>query len=174
MPDIKKILKDARPRERTVKVCIAGDLAGEIERLEDELREVSEDWQPTSIADSHPGRAISQRIAELREQIRGSEVPFLLRYIGDEAYSSLLAAHPSQNPREEAFDSVTFPRALIAACTVDPAMNEDEVKALFEILNQGEIKKLFDAAWDVHNASGLVPFSLAASALLAGVTGGEK
>ncbi|MGY4930310.1 hypothetical protein ACWD7T_04170 [Streptomyces sp. 900116325] len=172
MPDIKAILKAAKPRERTVKVCIAGDLAGEVERLEGELAQASEDWQPTDLTDEHPGRKIAAQIAELREQMRGSEIPFKLRYIGDEAYSSLLAAHPSKDPAE-GFDSVSFPRALIAACCVDPVMTEDEVKALFDVINQGQIKDLFDAAWDVHNASGLVPFSLAASALLAAL-GDEK
>lgn len=172
MPDITAILKAAKPRERTVKVCIAGDLAGEVERLEAELAQVSEDWQPADLTEKHPGREISEKLAELRAKMREAEVPFLLRYIGDEKYSSLLAAHPSSDP-QEGFDSVTFPRALIAACCVDPVMTEDQVKQLFEVLNQGQIKDLFDAAWDVHNSSSLVPFSLAASALLAAL-GGEK
>ncbi|MFD7609721.1 hypothetical protein [Streptomyces sp. NPDC059828] len=170
--NIEDILKRAKPRERTVKVCIAGDLAGEVERLEEELAQVAEDWQPQNLAEAHPGREISERIAALRAQMRESEVPFLLRYIGDEKYSSLVAAHPSEDPKE-LFDSDTFPRALIAACCVDPVMTEEQAKELFEVITQGQIKDLFDAAWDVHNSSGIVPFSLAASALLAGL-GGEK
>ena len=172
MPDIKAILKAAKPRERTVTVCVDGALMGEIERLEAEVGRVSEDWQPTDLTSQHPAAELSAKIAELRAKAREAEVPFLLRYIGDEKYSSMLAAHPPENP-EEGFDSTTFPRALIAASCVDPAMSEDDVKALFEVLNQGAIKDLFDAAWDVHNSSSLVPFSLAASALLAAL-GGEK
>ncbi|SFT31812.1 hypothetical protein [Streptomyces sp. ok210] len=166
MPDIKELLAKARPRERTIKLLLAGDIAGEIERLEDKLREVSEDWQPADLTEQHPGKAISAQIAKLREQARESEAEFKLRNIGDEAYSSLMAAHPATN-ENEGFDSVTFPRALIAASCVDPAMTVDDVKALFEVITQGQIKELFDAAWDVHNSSGLVPFSLAGSALLA-------
>lgn len=173
MPDIKDLLAKARPRERTVKVLLDGQLAGEIERLEAELREVSEDWQPSDLTEQHPGRKVSEQIAKLREKVKASEVPFLLRNIGDKAYSDLVAAHPSTDPNE-AFDSVTFPRALIAASCVDPAMAPEDVAALFEVITQGQIKDLFDAAWDVHNSSGLVPFSLAASALLAGLAGGER
>ena len=92
------------------------------------------------------------------------------RYIGDRAYSDLMAAHPADNDNE-AFDSETFPRALVAASCVDPVMTEGDVTELFEVINEGEIKKLFDAAWEVHNAADVIPFSLAASALLAGLTG---
>lgn len=173
MPDIKDLLAKAKPRERAVKVLLDGETAGEIERLEAELLEVSEDWQPADLADEHPGRQISAQIAELREKARASEAMFRFRYIGDEEYSSLLAAHPSTN-KEELFDSNSFPRALIARSCVDPVMSEEQAKELFKVINQGQIQTLFDAAWDVHNSSGLVPFSLAASALLAAAGGGEK
>jgi hypothetical protein len=56
---------------------------------------------------------------------------------------------------------------------VDPVMSEEQVTQLFEKINEGEIKKLFDAAWDVHNSSDIVPFSLLASGLLAAL-GGES
>jgi hypothetical protein len=143
-----------------------------VERLEAELSQVSADWEPIDLSDVHPGRAISQQIKGLREQMRAAEVPFTMRYIGDEAYSNLLAAHPSTDP-QEAFDSRTFPPALIAASCIDPVMSAKQVKDLFKVINQGQIKDLFDAAWDVHNSSSVVPFSLAASALLAAL-GDEK
>ena len=169
---IEDILAEATPRERTVKVCIRGDLAGEAERLQDELSKVSEDWEPTDLTDVHPGRALAEELKALREQIRAAERPFRLRYIGDKPYSDLMAAHPGTDD-SEAFDSQTFPRALIAASCVDPVMSEEQVAQLFEKINQGEIKKLFDAAWDVHNSSEMVPFSLLASGLLAAL-GGES
>ncbi|MGW0626421.1 hypothetical protein [Streptomyces sp. NPDC002758] len=169
---IEDILKRAKPRERTVLVCIRGDLAGEAERLAAELARTNEDWEPSDLAESHPGRELAVKLKTVREQVKAAEVPFLLRYIGDRAYSDLLAAHPSGKD-EELFNSDTFPRALIAASCADPVMSEDQVGDLFEVINEGEIKKLFDAAWDVHHASDVVPFSLAASALLAGL-GGES
>lgn len=170
--DISEIIAKAKPRERTVRICIAGDLAGRAEELGEKLARSQEDWEPDSLTDVHPGRAIAEEMREVREQVRAAEVPFTLRYIGDKKYSDLIAAHPSDNDNEM-FDDGTFPAALIAASCVEPEMSEEQAHALFEKLNQGEIKKLFDAAWDVHNASDLVPFSLAASALLAAL-GDEK
>jgi hypothetical protein len=169
---IEDILKAAKPREKTVKVCIRGDLAGEAERLQDELSRVSEDWEPADLTAVHPGRAIADQLKTVHEQVRATEEPFTLRYIGDRAYSDLLAAHPSDND-QEAFNSVTFPRALVAASCVQPEMSEEQVIELFEVINEGEIKRLFDAAWDVHNSSEVIPFSLAASALLASLIEGK-
>lgn len=170
--DISEIIKKAKPRERTVRICLAGDLAGRAEELQEELLRLQEDWEPDSLTDVNPGRAIAEEMKTVREQVRESEVPFTLRYIGDKKYSDLVAAHPSDSANE-LFDDGTFPAALIAASCVEPEMSEEQAHELFEKLNQGEIKKLFDVAWDVHNSSDLVPFSLAASALLAGL-GGEK
>jgi hypothetical protein len=170
MPNIDDILKQAKPRERTVPVCIRGDLASRVEQLAEELSKVSKDWEPQDIADEHPGRRIAAELKAAREEAAAAEVPFTLRYIGDRAYSDLVAAHPSEN-QNELFDDRTFPRALIVASCVDPVMDEKQAAALFEVINEGEIKKLFDAAWDVHNSADLGPFSLAASALLAGLGG---
>jgi hypothetical protein len=172
MPSIEDILAQATPRERTVMVCIRGDLAGEAERLQDELARVSTDWEPSDLTEVHPGRELAVKLKEVREQVKSAEVAFKLRYIGDKAYSDLMAAHPAEDD-SQAFDSETFPRALIAASCVDPVMTEEQVVQLFEKINEGEIKKLFDAAWDVHNSSEMVPFSLLASALTAAL-GGES
>lgn len=169
---IADILKQAKPRERVVPVCIRGDLAGEAERLAAELARTSEEWEPSDLTETHPGRELAAQLKAVREQIRAAEVPFTLRYIGDRAYSDLLAAHPSED-EGKLFDEVTFPRALIVASCVDPVMTEEEAADLFEVLNQGEIDKLANAAWDVHTSADVAPFSLAASALLAGL-GGEK
>lgn len=172
MPNIEDILKQAKPRQRIVKVCVRGDLASEVERLTDELANVSKEWEPSSIAEEHPGRRIAAELHKAQTAAKAAEEPFTLRYIGDRAYHDLLAAHPSDDERE-LFDDRTFPKALIVAACVDPQMTAEQAEALFEVINIGEQKKLFDAAWEVHNATDVSPFSLAASALLAGL-GGEK
>ncbi len=169
---IEDILKKAKAREKTVHICLAGDLAGEAERLSDELARVSEDWQPADMTEVHPGRKIAADLKAVQEQVKAAQEPFTFRYIGDRAYSDLLAAHPSEKD-EELFDEATFKPALIAASCVQPKMTGEQVKELFEVVNEGEIGKLFTAAWEVHHASDIVPFSLAASALLAGL-GGES
>lgn len=173
MPDISDILARVKPREAVARICLAGDVAAEVDALQDELGRVSEDWEPGDLTAVHPGRETAQKLAAAREEMRAAEVDFRFRYIGDRAYHDLLAQHPSADP-QQAFDSETFPVALVAASAIDPVMTEKQVAELFESINEGQIKKLFDAAWEAHNgAPEAVPFSLAVSALLAGL-GGEK
>lgn len=173
MPDIADILKRAKPRETVARICLAGDVAAEVDGLQDELSRVSEDWEPGDLTAVHPGREVAEKLAGARERMRGAEVDFRFRYIGDRAYHDLLAAHPPTD-EQQAFDAETFPPALIAAACIDPVMTEKQAKELFEVINEGQIKRLFDAAWEAHNgAPEAVPFSLAVSALLAGL-GGEK
>lgn len=171
MPDIKEILAKAKPREHTVRICLAGDVAAEVERLEAELSAAS-GWQAESIADQHPGIEIAERIKDARERMTAAEVEFTFRALGAKAWSDLVAQHPGKTD-DEAWDAETLAPALVAACAVDPAMTQPEVDELFEALNVGQRQQLIDAAWQVNGEATSVPFSLHASAILASHTGGK-
>lgn len=168
MPDIKEILAKAKPREHTVRICLAGDVAAEVDRLEAELQGVA-GWQAQSIADQNPAVAIAEKIAAARERMREAEVPFTFRALGRKAWSDLVADHPSTN-EGEAWDADTLPPALVAACAIDPVMTPEDVDALFEQLNEGQREDLIAAAWQVNGEATTVPFALHASAILASHT----
>jgi len=167
--DISDVLGRLKPREKPVTICLAGDLAAKADRLEAELARAQEDWAPESLSDVNPAHQLARDLDALREQMRGAEVEFLFRAIPDKEYSDLLAAHPPTDERE-AFNSQTFPPALVAASCVDPVMSQEKAAELFAGLNQGQIKALFDTAWDANNDATAVPFSLRASAILAALT----
>lgn len=171
MPDIKDILAKAKPREHTVRICLAGDVAAEVERLEAELSAAS-GWQAESIADQHPGIQIAEQIKAARERMQAAEVEFTFRALGAKAWSDLVAQHPGKS-EEEAWDAETLAPALVAASAVDPAMTQAEVDELFDALNFGQRQQLIDAAWQVNGEATSVPFSLHASAILASHTDGK-
>lgn len=171
MPDIKEILAKARPREHTVRICLAGDVAAEVERLEAELSAVS-NWQSQSIADQHPGVAIAERIAEARQRMQEAEVDFTFRALGAKAWSDLVAQHPSDK-EGEAWDDESLAPALVAASAFDPVMGPEDVAALFEQINLGQRQELINAAWAVNGEATTVPFALHASAILASRTDGK-
>ncbi|MFR9796635.1 hypothetical protein ACL02U_12125 [Streptomyces sp. MS06] len=171
MPDINDILKKARPREHTVRICLAGDVAAEVERLEAQLAAVSE-WKPNSIAEQHPGVELAKKISAAREKMREAEIEFTFRALGAKAWSDLVAQHPSE-AEDQAWDADTLAPALVAASSVDPVMSQEQVDELFEQLNNGQRDELIGAAWSVNGEATSVPFSLAASAILASHTGGK-
>lgn len=171
MPDIKDILSKARPREHTVRICLAGDVAAEVERLEAELAATS-GWQAESIADQHPGVEIAERIADARKRMQEGEVEFTFKALGAKAWSDLVAQHPGKS-EEDAWDAETLAPALVAASSIDPVMTQSDVDELFEALNVGQRQQLIDAAWQVNGEATAVPFSLHASAILASHTDGK-
>ncbi|QXE36211.1 hypothetical protein KQY30_20150 [Streptomyces sp. GMY02] len=172
MPDISEILKRAKPREKSVFMCLAGDVIAEIDRLERELAGLSDTWTPDSLASSNPGEKITTKIKALREQMKAAETEFRFRAIGARAWSDLVAAHPSKNPNE-GWDPETFPRALVSVCCVDPVMTPEQVDALFEVLNEGQRSDLMQAAYDVNAEATSIPFSVSASAIFSSLTDGK-
>lgn len=165
MADIAEVLKKATPRERSVVVCVAGDAAAEVDRLEAELSRQSQGWQPTSLADKNPGEKVARQIEAARQRMRESEVEFRFKALGHKAWSDLVAQHPSGNA-EQRWDPDTFPPALVAAACIDPVMSPEQVGELLEVLNEGQAEELFNAAYEVNAEPTQVPFSLAASAIL--------
>ncbi|MER7155038.1 hypothetical protein [Streptomyces lydicus] len=171
MPDITEILKRARPRERSVTLCLAGDEAAEVERLERQMAELSDTWQPDNLGAKNPAEALAKRIRAARERMRKSETEFTFRAMGDKAWSDLIAAHPGG--KGQSFDPETFPKALVAAACVDPVMTADQTTELFEVLNQGQRDELWQAAFEVNTESTSVPFSVSASAMLSSLSEGK-
>jgi hypothetical protein len=137
-----------------------------VEALERQLASITDTWEPDSLAAANPAEGLARQIQAARQRMRESQVDFRLRALGDKAWSDLVAAHPSPNA-DQLFDPATFPKALVAACCVDPDMDETQAAELFEVLNEGQRNDLWRAAYAVNVEATSVPFSVSASALLA-------
>ena len=171
MPDIGDILSRARRREHSVTICLAGDLAAELDRLDGELQRAA-DWRPDSLGDEDPRGEIAERIQAVREEMRAAEITFTFRALGAKAWSDIIAQHPAKD-QSQAFDAESLAPALVAASSVDPVMSREQVEELFEALNHAQREELMAAAWSVNGEATSVPFSLHASAILASRTAGK-
>ncbi|MFF7191762.1 hypothetical protein ACFZAR_42975 [Streptomyces sp. NPDC008222] len=158
MPDISELLEQASPREVTVKVCLAGDAAGELEALEQELGELGE-WQPTSLGQANPAYELQERIEVARQRVRDTAVEFRFRALGHRAYSNLLAAHPAPEGSKEPYDAGTFLPAVLAACCVEPSMTPAQADLLLYKVNDGTARMLFATALAVNEEPSPIPFS---------------
>jgi hypothetical protein len=158
MPDISQLLEQASPRELTVQVCLAGDAAGELEALEQELGQLGE-WQPTSLAEQNPAFELQERIEAARKRVRETAVEFRFRALGHRAYSNLLAAHPAGEGSKEPYDAGTFLPAVLAACCVEPSLTPAQVDRLLGVVNDGTARVLFQAALSVNEEPSPLPFS---------------
>lgn len=156
------ILATAKPRETEVRLCLAGDLAAEADRLSAELEALGSRFAPSSLAEVDPRAAIDSELAEVHDQMRAAEETFRFRALGPKAWSDLEAAHPGRTA-DEAWNPDTFAPALVAASSIAPAMSLQDVEALFEVLNDRQRGQLFTAAYQANRGETRVPFSPAAS-----------
>ncbi|MEU5496177.1 hypothetical protein [Streptomyces griseofuscus] len=158
MPDISSLLEQASPREVTITVCLAGDTAGELEALEQELGQLGE-WQPTSLGETNPAFELQERLDAARLRARESAVEFRFRALGHRAYSNLLAAHPAPTGSEEPYDAGTFLPAVLAACCIEPSLTPAQVDRLLDVVNDGTARILFQTALSVNEEPSPIPFS---------------
>lgn len=163
--DFSEIMAAARQREETVSLCLDGTLNAEHEALSDALEEARRGVDTTSLGEPVRGFAIAQQIVDLETRMTEATKTFKVRALGHKAWSDLLASHPPEDPDVSAFNLKTFPPALIAACSLDPIMSDDQVTELFEVLNLGQRNLLFGAAWRANQGVD-IPFSQAASETL--------
>lgn len=153
-------LKSARAPERSVQVCMRGDLVSRYEDLERELREVSK-RDVDSFSGTGEATAIVERMQEVQNEMHAAEVTFRFRAIGAMPSLELAAGHPprADNARDKSLGynpTSYYPAVIRAACyaidqgddSLDPAdMSEEDWEALFAALSSQQFDQVFGAAW---------------------------
>lgn len=197
MSTFKQKLKAARLPERSIPVCLRGDLTADFEAAERDLKAAQESKSDSLEDGVGP---ILDRIDALREEMREHTEEFRLRAMTGPAFHALKAEFP---PRREddgtpdmgdaqlGFNRETYFDALLKACTISPDMGIDipaylealvagdhpalpdgDWPELLEVLTDRQYQDLTDAAWLLNRGEVSIPFSQAAS-LAKRTSGGE-
>lgn len=169
------ILDKARPAERTIRLCLRGDLVAEWEMLERDLAKA----QATQVGDSLAGTGaapIAVAMQALREQMDDATVTFTVRALPRPKYRAFIAAHPPrQGPdgkplaadADEGVNTETFGFDLARLCVVEPEMTDEQYAHLVDdILSDRQFEQLSIAALAVCRGDVDVPFSAAVSILM--------
>lgn len=169
--DVHALIAAARLPERTVSLCLRGDLVAELERLDRELAEL--DRPGRVVTDSLAGdgrRGLAERIEALREEMRASTVSFVLRALPRRRWSALLAEHPPRDGDEGdkamGINSESLFAALIGESIVSPTLSADELDTLLDAISSAQYDELANAAWSLNRRSVDIPFSPTASRIL--------
>jgi hypothetical protein len=192
MKNFKAMLAGAKLAEKSVPICLRGDLVADHEAAEREL-EVAQK-KPADSLDGTGVGAIVDRIEALEAEMREHTYDFRLRAMHPREYRALQSEHP---PRRDAdgnifpqdgvplmFNRETFPPTLIRKCTIDPVLDDDDWRRILGdseeemarlttegkadeieqgILNDRQLSDLEDAAFFLNRGEVDVPFSRAAS-----------
>lgn len=161
------ILKMKKGRRKTITIQLDGDLANQIEQLEDQIRQARiRDRKPNrpNVPDEAP--ALMEQLDQLVRDNQDSVATFTFASIGRAAYDELVnACPPSDEQRKEqpgiGWNPETFPPALVAAASFDPKISEAEALEIWNSpdWNGGEVVKLFSAALEVNTELPKIPFS---------------
>jgi hypothetical protein len=163
--DVDAWLTGATLPERTV--TIYGDGKGYADLQEaiadfdraraDEANVAEED---AGLNDGAATRRLAERVEQLRDQIEASKRTFRFRAIVSTESEEIGKAHKGDD------DAITY--ATIAKQSVRPKLTPEQVKAMRGKIGEGQFQKLMTAAAEASYGRQVeVPFSLAASALLA-------
>jgi len=165
-----KIVAESSRPECSVTLCTAGALNARHQELERQLGEELQK-QSTSLAEGGRKREIATEIESVLAEMRAHEHTFTFRGLAHKDWSDLTAAHEPREGRNEIVNLETFPPACIAASLIrvdedEVDTNIEDVETLFDVLNEGQIDQLFNAAWEANTGGRTVPFSGLASAIL--------
>lgn len=182
-----------RKAERTVPICLAGDLVAQLEQLEADAAAARIAAKTTASKEDAGGGAIVEKILALQAEMRESTETFRLRAIAPRRYQALREAHPPR--RNEAgeldaldgrlgFNRATMLPELVQLCTVSPELDAAGWRELFGdteeeasrleadgradevvegLLTYGQMADLQNAAYALNELEIDVPFSPAVS-----------
>jgi len=159
MTAIEDLLAKVKPATASVRLCLRGDLLGDLDLVNDDLDQY-DGWEPSSLSDTDPRTELQARKAEIEAAMRTESATFTFRSIGDKAWSDLLAAHPARKGKEEEenWDATTFPTALLAASAVEPAMTLEQAGQLMDGLTLNQRNTLFGASMSANVREVSIPF----------------
>ena len=164
MSAIDDLLAKIKPPTSSVRVCLRGNLLGDMDLIEADLAQF-DGWAPSSLSDTDPRTALIAAKADLEAQMRESSATFRFASIGAEAWSDLMAAHPPREGKEdkENFDPTTFPAALISAGATDPTMTVEQAGQMLDGFTLMQRNQIFASAYAANVRGVDIPFSLPAS-----------
>lgn len=173
MTEFKALLAAARLPERTVPICLRGDLTAEFEELERQLEDAQRNPH-ASLEDVAGTAGIAERMEELREDMIAHTYQFRLRAMTRPRWRTFIAEHPPRKDEESGevderdryvgVNTDTFYPALVRASVVDPQLDDAEWSLLLDqALTDRQFDTLSSAAWGLNRRDVDVPFSLAAS-----------
>lgn len=165
--DLDTALASAKRPERTVALCLRGDLVAEVEELERQLHAVRQEEQ-TSLAGNPKARELAERIEALRGEMKDSTATLRLRGLSNPEWVALIREHEPRdgNKDDEAigYNAEAFFPALVKSCLV--GVSDEQFDRLYALISAGQFDELLNAAMDVSRRKVSVPKSFAASAVL--------
>jgi len=173
----KELLKAAKLPERSVTVCLRGDLVADIAELERELEELIKREATDKRMTKSGSKQLAGRIESLREEMAEHLIRFRLRALkaqkrnpddADEApgWRELVRKYPPKRDDKSnlGVDLLAFMGEAIPLSVVSPDdMDAEDWQNFNENVPASEVTRLMNAVWELNTQGVDIPKSLIAS-----------
>lgn len=174
MSEFKSLLAAAKLPERSVQVCLRGDLRARFDDLERQLKEARESkrTRPSRMGQSSDAVEIVAEQDALREEMAAAMVDVTVRALPRAKWHEIRTRHAPDDSSDEGDRALgvkldPFMGEVMPLCIVDPQMDADDWTRLNEVLSAGDFDRLFSAVWDVNRSGVDIPKSRLASLVIA-------
>jgi hypothetical protein len=170
------ILGTAQLPEKSIPLCLRGDLVADFEDLEQQFDEAESAREDQNALDSGSEAAeLAGQLEALRTQMKEHTYTFRVRALSRRAYRAMVAAHPPRKDVEAdgtekvheadslGFNVETFFDDLLHSAIVDPVLDDSTWQLLLDRLTDRQFEELAMAAWLLNRQEVDIPFSRAAS-----------
>lgn len=171
--DFDAILADAKAPERTVDVCLRGDLHTAWQDVERRLAEAIAEASQSLAGTSELAQELRAQVEAIRDRMKAATVTFHLRALSKPKVDKIKLAHPPREDNKDdkaaGFDRDAVNNALIRACIYEPEMTDarwDRLVGEDGVLTQHQYLEILEAAMDLCFGPVDLPFSFAALASL--------
>jgi len=172
LKNFKAMLNAAKLPERTVEICLRGDLVAEHQQAERDL-ERAEKAAGNSLAGNGTAE-IAERIQALEAEMQESVYTFRLRALPKPEFRAFKAEYPVRiedgEPNKQdavfGFDVDKGFEPLARMCLIDPELDDETWAQLMGKVNEQQFEELAAAAWVLCRGDVDIPFSFAASRLM--------
>lgn len=172
MKNYKAMITEARLPERTVDVCLRGDLVADFQALEAEL-DAARIAAGDSL-DTGTGEIIAKMEA-IQSLMRENTYPVRLRALKGPDFRALLAQHPARRNEAGEIDAAergfdfnvdTFFEPLLRACMIDPELvAKDDWNQFLGAITDYQFNELAITCLNICRGKVDIPFSLVASTM---------
>lgn len=159
--EIEDIIAEAMPQQRSVRICVNGDLRTLYEDLEQQLEDAVDGAADDSLGNDEHWSDLAKQVEAAAADIERHMRRFSFRSIGPN-WSMTLARHTND---QGVIDNVTaFFAEVIAASSVQPKIETEQALRLFQKIAQADIDQLYHTARRANfETTAEVPKSLLAS-----------
>lgn len=172
MISIKERLAAAKLPERSVQVCLRGDLAAEFDMLEAKLKDARASEGSRRLASKGDAVQIAEQIRDLAERMSEAMLTVRVRALPRAEWNRIMLQHPpgkdaSEGDKAMGVSFEAFMADVMPRCIVDPELDEDDWATLNNVLSSADYGKILDAVWAVNRSEVDVPKSRLASLVMA-------